>query len=74
MQGAQAAVPRLPAFRISPFAAVVFYDLTEFKGPKLNPAKLPVGSQQTVYDLFAQIFCAAIETAKDKHPVRYLSR
>ncbi|ERF70796.1 hypothetical protein EPUS_08354 [Endocarpon pusillum Z07020] len=43
-------------------------------GPKSNPAKLPVGSQQTVYDLFAQIFCAAIETANSKHPVRYLSR
>lgn len=48
--------------------------LTMSKGPKSNPANLPVGSQQTIYELFADIFCAAIATATDKHPVRYLSR
>lgn len=47
--------------------------LTRFEGPKSNPAKLPVGSQQSVYELFAQIFCTAIDTAADKEPVRYLS-
>ena len=44
------------------------------EGPKSNPAKLPIGSSQTIYELFAQIFCAAIETATDAKPVRYLSR
>lgn len=48
--------------------------LTTVKGPKSNAAKLPVASQQTIYELFAQIFRAAIATATDKKPVRYLSR
>jgi hypothetical protein len=48
--------------------------LTIAKGPKSNPAKLPIGRSQTIYELFAQIFRAAIETATDNEPVRYLSR
>lgn len=44
------------------------------EGPKSNPANLPIESQKTIYELFSQIFCAAIETATDKEPVRFLSR
>lgn len=43
-------------------------------GPKSNPANLLGRGQKTVYELFAQIFCAAVATATDKEPVRYLSR
>jgi hypothetical protein len=48
--------------------------LTISQGPKSNPAKLPVGSKQTIYELFAQIFCAAIETSTSRKPVRFLTR
>jgi ABC-type tungstate transport system permease subunit len=43
-------------------------------GPKTNPAKLSVSKTTTVYDLFTQLFCAAIETSASKSPVRFLSR
>lgn len=50
-------------------------------GPKTNPAKLPLplnsqasSASPSVYDLFSQLFRAAVTTANDPHPVRFLSR
>ncbi|MCJ1253207.1 hypothetical protein MMC24_001018 [Lignoscripta atroalba] len=43
-------------------------------GPKSNPAKLHADANTTIYDLFIQLFCAAIDTASSKDPIRFLSR
>jgi hypothetical protein len=64
--------PLLPSK--SPCLLGLAFDLTKWKGPQSNPANLSTGCQQTVYELFVQIFCAAAATATDKEPVRYLSR
>ncbi|MCJ1391737.1 hypothetical protein MMC18_004602 [Xylographa bjoerkii] len=46
-------------------------------GPRSNPAKLTTGGQAvglTVYDLFSQLFCAAVGSSNSRHQVRFLSR
>lgn len=44
------------------------------KGPKSNEAKLEIDDQTTIYDLFSQLFRAAVETQTSKNRVRFLSR
>lgn len=50
--------------------------LTQRPGPKANPASLPsVDSPEiTIYDHFAQLFQAAVETSTSPNPVRFMSR
>lgn len=43
-------------------------------GPKDNPAQLPTDGKTSIYELFALLFQAAIETATSASPVRFLSR
>lgn len=43
-------------------------------GPKSNEAKLEIDDQTTIYDLFSQLFRAAVETQTSKNRVRFLSR
>ncbi|RDW80191.1 hypothetical protein BP6252_04829 [Coleophoma cylindrospora] len=45
-------------------------------GPKSNPASLPTvdASDVTIYEHFAQLFQAAIDTSSEPNPVRFLSR
>jgi len=46
-------------------------------GPRSNPAGLSVGGKATgltIYDLFSQLFCAAVGNANSSHQVRFLSR
>ncbi|KAL3426545.1 extracellular solute-binding protein family 1 [Phlyctema vagabunda] len=43
-------------------------------GPQNDPAKLSVEGELTIYEHFARLFQAAIETASSPSPVRFLSR
>jgi ABC-type tungstate transport system permease subunit len=43
-------------------------------GPKSNPANLSTEKTTSIYDHFAQIFLAAVETAGSTHSVKFLSR
>ncbi len=43
-------------------------------GPKSNPAGLPLDQKSTIYELFALLFQAAVETSTSPNPVRFLSR
>ena len=43
-------------------------------GPSTNPAHLPTSKQTSIYELFALLFQAAIETQSSESPVRFLSR
>ncbi|KAK5054449.1 hypothetical protein LTR84_001339 [Exophiala bonariae] len=43
-------------------------------GPDSNPANLPLDRKLSIFDLFALIFEAAVETATSPNPVRFLSR
>lgn len=43
-------------------------------GPKENPAHLPIDGKTSIYELFALLFQAAIDTASSSAPVRFLSR
>ena len=47
------------------------------KGPKSNPANLLHATDhpnQTIFDLFSQLFRAAVDTSTSSSPVRFLSR
>lgn len=43
-------------------------------GPKSNPANLPRDQKLSIYELFALLFQAAVETSTSPNPVRFLSR
>jgi ABC-type tungstate transport system permease subunit len=43
-------------------------------GPQENPAGLPTDGKASIYELFALLFQAAINTASSSAPVRFLSR
>jgi ABC-type tungstate transport system permease subunit len=43
-------------------------------GPKVNPARLPTDGKTSIYELFALLSQAAIDTATSATPIRFLSR
>lgn len=43
-------------------------------GPKENPANLPTDGKTSIYELFALLFQAAIDTTSSSAPIRFLSR
>ena len=43
-------------------------------GPKSNPANLPLDQSLSIYELFALLFQAVVETSSSKNSVKFLSR